>query len=675
MRAVADRALRHAGTPCRIGDRPRANASTCAVDRWQHRTRRRRAGPAGRRARPGARHRVRPGADRGRPRGRGRPRARRRPQPGGRRGRRPARRPALRRSVFDPLPGEGRWGIVLLLDGNVGIGGDPVALLRRRRLAAAPGRRRRGRGRGAGRRDRRPRRCGWSSAAGAGPWFPWARVGADRFADLARRAGLRAAGWLAVHEDGRSAAARTRGPWWRPGAHGGGSPGRSGRDPRRDDRRDAAPRRGWARPSGSRSRVCFATGVWSHLVQHPPALVHGPPVRPACTGSPRACTSITGTASIPLLLAKLWMVHAACSTWPPVRVGAPRGRAPRPPAAGRRRRCSCCCRATANVARGTRGASSSPGPTTGWRGSRSARWSSTSAPRRAAGRARAVGASRRPAAAVADRAPGRPTRRGVPRRRRPLAGAARPRRGHRRAARCRPLPRLSVLAPAPTRASAPRACRSTRRRSAPGSSTSPATRATAWWSRATCPAAAVAHARRPARPAAARGDPPDRLRRGVERVGRWRGRAACGTCWRWRAPAGAPGDRRVAAAVGGRYRGQRADARARPPTPTRCWRSSSTARRSHIDHGFPVRLDRAEPARRAADQVGPPPGGAQVRPDRPARDDLAAGPARRARRRAPGHRIRRCGACWSTPTARTPPSWPAGSSARPWPPTCSSCPP
>ncbi|MCX4549779.1 MULTISPECIES: bifunctional 2-polyprenyl-6-hydroxyphenol methylase/3-demethylubiquinol 3-O-methyltransferase UbiG [unclassified Streptomyces] len=36
---------------------------------------------------------------------------------------------ALCRSVFAPLPGEGRWGTALLMDGNVGIGGDPAALL------------------------------------------------------------------------------------------------------------------------------------------------------------------------------------------------------------------------------------------------------------------------------------------------------------------------------------------------------------------------------------------------------------------------------------------------------------------------------------------------------------------------------------------------------------------
>lgn len=38
---------------------------------------------------------------------------------------------ALCRSVFDSLPGEGSWGTALLLDGNIGIGGDPGALLAR----------------------------------------------------------------------------------------------------------------------------------------------------------------------------------------------------------------------------------------------------------------------------------------------------------------------------------------------------------------------------------------------------------------------------------------------------------------------------------------------------------------------------------------------------------------
>ncbi|WP_030758756.1 MULTISPECIES: class I SAM-dependent methyltransferase [unclassified Streptomyces] len=45
---------------------------------------------------------------------------------------------ALCRSVFDPLPGEGRWGTVLLIDGNIGIGGDPAALLHRAAQLASP---------------------------------------------------------------------------------------------------------------------------------------------------------------------------------------------------------------------------------------------------------------------------------------------------------------------------------------------------------------------------------------------------------------------------------------------------------------------------------------------------------------------------------------------------------
>nr|WP_236647141.1 class I SAM-dependent methyltransferase [Micromonospora acroterricola] len=43
----------------------------------------------------------------------------------------------LRRDLFDPLPGEGRWAHAVLIDGNIGIGGDPVALLRRCRALLA----------------------------------------------------------------------------------------------------------------------------------------------------------------------------------------------------------------------------------------------------------------------------------------------------------------------------------------------------------------------------------------------------------------------------------------------------------------------------------------------------------------------------------------------------------
>lgn len=47
--------------------------------------------------------------------------------------------PALARSVFERLPGEGRWPTVLVLDGNIGIGGDVAGLLDRLAGLMAPG--------------------------------------------------------------------------------------------------------------------------------------------------------------------------------------------------------------------------------------------------------------------------------------------------------------------------------------------------------------------------------------------------------------------------------------------------------------------------------------------------------------------------------------------------------
>jgi SAM-dependent methyltransferase len=46
---------------------------------------------------------------------------------------------ALRRSVFDRVPGAGRWRFALLADGNIGIGGDVGGLLTRVRELLAPG--------------------------------------------------------------------------------------------------------------------------------------------------------------------------------------------------------------------------------------------------------------------------------------------------------------------------------------------------------------------------------------------------------------------------------------------------------------------------------------------------------------------------------------------------------
>ncbi|MFI5836699.1 methyltransferase domain-containing protein [Micromonospora sp. NPDC051300] len=45
---------------------------------------------------------------------------------------------AVRADLFAPLPAEGRWRHVVLLDGNIGIGGDPERLLRRCRELLRP---------------------------------------------------------------------------------------------------------------------------------------------------------------------------------------------------------------------------------------------------------------------------------------------------------------------------------------------------------------------------------------------------------------------------------------------------------------------------------------------------------------------------------------------------------
>jgi SAM-dependent methyltransferase len=101
------------------------------------------------------------------------------------------RAPVLARSVFGPLPGEGRWGTVLLLDGSIGIGGDPGALLARACRLVRPG------GEvvaevGPPGVPTGPMTARLASARGLGPWFAWARVGADGFEPLATAAGLTA---------------------------------------------------------------------------------------------------------------------------------------------------------------------------------------------------------------------------------------------------------------------------------------------------------------------------------------------------------------------------------------------------------------------------------------------------------------------------------------------------
>lgn len=100
--------------------------------------------------------------------------------------------PALLRSVFAALPGEGRWETVLLADGNIGIGGDPVALLERASKLVAP------RGRvvvdvGAWGTGVVTRHVSLETRHGRSGEFAWTTVGADAIQAVAEAAGLGAA--------------------------------------------------------------------------------------------------------------------------------------------------------------------------------------------------------------------------------------------------------------------------------------------------------------------------------------------------------------------------------------------------------------------------------------------------------------------------------------------------
>lgn len=106
--------------------------------------------------------------------------------------------PVLRRSVFDRLPLEGQWASVLLMDGNIGIGGDPRALLERCRALLAPG------GVLTVEVDADPDldECAvYTVVAEDGlesDVFPWARIGSVAFVRLALECGfIAAAAWAA----------------------------------------------------------------------------------------------------------------------------------------------------------------------------------------------------------------------------------------------------------------------------------------------------------------------------------------------------------------------------------------------------------------------------------------------------------------------------------------------
>ncbi|MGH3279368.1 MAG: class I SAM-dependent methyltransferase, partial [Trebonia sp.] len=99
---------------------------------------------------------------------------------------------ALHRSVFDPLPGHGRWATVLLADGNIGIGGLPARLLHRCAQLLAPD----------GRLliEAEPSNVDEQLTAWLehpdgrrGPVFPWARLGTSAVLSAVAEEGLQVA--------------------------------------------------------------------------------------------------------------------------------------------------------------------------------------------------------------------------------------------------------------------------------------------------------------------------------------------------------------------------------------------------------------------------------------------------------------------------------------------------
>jgi SAM-dependent methyltransferase len=114
----------------------------------------------------------------------------------------------LHRSVFARVPGAGRWSTALLLDGNIGIGADPVGLLRRVATLLAPS------GAVVVELDGPGNATTVTTArleldGVPGPWFPWTQLAVDDLDAIARTSGMSttalwSAGdrWFAVLRDG-----------------------------------------------------------------------------------------------------------------------------------------------------------------------------------------------------------------------------------------------------------------------------------------------------------------------------------------------------------------------------------------------------------------------------------------------------------------------------------------
>lgn len=106
---------------------------------------------------------------------------------------------AIRRDLFAPLPAEGSWEQILLTDGNIGIGGNPVRTLRRAADLLANG------GIVIVEIDSPAtvvcyEMLRWETEQHLGHWFPWSRVGAGALADIALTAGFLVTQVVDIHD-------------------------------------------------------------------------------------------------------------------------------------------------------------------------------------------------------------------------------------------------------------------------------------------------------------------------------------------------------------------------------------------------------------------------------------------------------------------------------------------
>jgi SAM-dependent methyltransferase len=106
---------------------------------------------------------------------------------------------AMRCDLFAPLPAEGSWEQILLTDGNIGIGGNPVRTLRRAADLLAHG--------GVVILEIDSPATGlcyellrWETEQHLGHWFPWSRVGAPSLGDIAHAAGFFVTHVVDIHD-------------------------------------------------------------------------------------------------------------------------------------------------------------------------------------------------------------------------------------------------------------------------------------------------------------------------------------------------------------------------------------------------------------------------------------------------------------------------------------------